>query len=96
MYVMNIDGTALTDLGIGYRLKWSPDSHYLTYMITKDNGEAIISSDIYYIKIDGTEKTNLTNTDDIIEMNPDWSPDGKKIAFDVPSKGAIYTIEISK
>jgi len=96
MYVININGTGLTNLGVGYRPKWSPDSQYIVYMLTKDDGEAIVSSDIYYIKIDGTEKTNLTNTNDTIEMNPDWSPDGKKIAFDLTNENAIYTIEIAK
>ena len=90
MYVMNSDGTGLIDLGEGYRPKWSPDSQYIVYMITKDDGYRILSSDIYTIKIDGTEKTNLTNSIDQIEMNPDWSPDGKKIAFDVPGEGSIY------
>ncbi len=93
MYVMNIDGTGLTDLGKGYRPKWSPDNKHIVYMITKDDGYQILSSDIYSIKNDGTEKTNLTNTIDQIEMNPDWSPDGKKIAFDVPSEGSIYIMD---
>ncbi len=96
MYVMNIDGTGLIDLGKGYRPKWSPDSQHLVYMITEDDGEEILASDIYTIKIDGTEKTNLTNTGNKVEMNPDWSPEGNKIAFDVPKEGAIYIIEIGK
>ncbi|MEJ2614049.1 MAG: hypothetical protein P8Z35_03755 [Ignavibacteriaceae bacterium] len=90
MYVMNTDGTGLTDLGQGYRPKWSSDNQHIVYMVTKDDGYRILSSDIYTIKIDGTEKTNLTKTADRVEMNPDWSPDGKKIAFDVPGEGSIY------
>jgi Tol biopolymer transport system component len=29
-------------------------------------------------------------------MNPDWSPDGKKIAYDVLDEGAIYIMLISE
>ena len=94
MYSMNVDGTGLLDLGIGYRPNWSPDNRYIVYMITEDDGHQILSTDIYTIKIDGTEKTNLTNSDNKLEMNPTWSPDGKKIAYDVFDEGAIYIIVI--
>ena len=30
---------------------------------------------------DGSNKINLTNTADILDRHPDWSPDGSKIAF---------------
>lgn len=96
LYVMNIDGTELIDLGEGHRPQWAPDSRHLVYMITQDDGHKYLSSEIYSIKIDGTEKVKLTSTDNKLEMNPSWSPDGKKIAFDVMGEGAIYLIELSK
>lgn len=94
MYVMNVDGTGLINLGRGYRPAWSPDSRHIVYMITEDDGHQILSSDLYSIKIDGTEKTNLTNTSNILEMNPSWSPDGNFIAYDVPEEGAIYIMKL--
>lgn len=96
LYVMNIDGTGLVDLGEGHRPQWAPDSQRLVYMITEDDGHRYLSADIYSIKIDGSEKVRLTVTDDKLEMNPSWSPDGKKIAFDVMGEGAIYVMELSK
>ena len=94
MYVMNVDGTGLTDLGVGYRPQWSPGGEYLAYMITEDDGYRFTQSDIYTIKIDGSDKNNLTNTNDILEMNPSWSPEGNRIVFDNYNEGSIYVVEV--
>jgi Tol biopolymer transport system component len=96
MFTMNSDGSGLVDLGKGFRPKWSPDSKYLVYMISKDDGHEYTSSDIYTIKYDGTEKKQITSTSDLLEMDPSWSPDGSKIAFDEYKEGAVYIMEISK
>jgi Tol biopolymer transport system component len=96
LFVMNLDDGRMTDLGRGHRPQWSPDSQYLTYMITEDDGYRYTSSDIYLIKVDGTEKNRLEFRDDKLEMNPSWSPDGKKIAYDVYDEGAVYIVEIDQ
>lgn len=94
MYSMNIDGTNLIDLGEGHRPRWSSDSKKIIYMITEDNGEDYTASDIYTINADGTQKKNLTNTNDKIKMDPCFSPDGKTIVFDVYNDGSIYLMNI--
>lgn len=96
MFVMRVDGTGLVDLGRGHRPQWAPDSERLIYMITTDDGYNYRSSDLYIIKIDGSLKTRLEFPEDKLEMNPSWSPDGKKIVFDVLDEGAIYLMEFSE
>ena len=95
LHVMNLDGTGLKDLGKGHRPQWAPDSQHLVYMITSDDGHTIISSDLYTININGSDKKRLLNSDNKLEMNPSWSPDGIKIIYDVSDEGAIYSIEVS-
>jgi Tol biopolymer transport system component len=63
-------------------------------MIAEDNGQDFTDSDIYSINADGTQKKNLTNTIDEIEMDPCFSPDGKAIVFDVYNDGSIYLMNI--
>lgn len=96
LFVMNMEGTGLVDLARGHRPQWAPDNQHLVFMMTIDDGYSYLYSDIYAIKIDGTDRVRLTPTDDKLEMNPSWSPDGKKIAFDVMDEGAIYVIEVAK
>ena len=94
MYSMNINGTNLIDLGKGNRPSWSSDSKKIIFMITADDGHEFTASDIFIINADGTQKINLTNTEDIMEMNPCFSPDGKSVVFDAYSDGSIYLMNI--
>lgn len=94
LFVINIDGSGMVDLGKGNRPKWSPDSKSIVYMITEDNGYEFTSSDIYLINADGRNKAKLTNTDTIIEMTPSFSPDGKSILFENYHEGSIYLMNI--
>ena len=96
MYVMNTDGSELVDLGVGHRPQWSPDGNYIIYMITADDGHHYTQADIYLIHRDGSEKTNITQSVDILEMNPSWSADGSSIAFNTEPEGIIYVAEIRR
>jgi Tol biopolymer transport system component len=42
------------------------------------------------IDADGTGQSNLTSTKTIIEDEPSWSPDGKRIAFTRGDAGDVY------
>lgn len=94
IWVINSDGTGLTDLGNGYRPKWSFDSRSVVYMVTEDDGHGITASDIFIVNADGTGRKQVTDTRDSLEMNPSFSPDGKSIVFDDGSDGSIYILII--
>ncbi|MDD5765112.1 MAG: hypothetical protein PHW79_02495 [Candidatus Marinimicrobia bacterium] len=94
LMVMNIDGTNLVSLGAGHRACWSPDGKFVAYMVTTDDGHRYTSSDIFISSIDGKERINLSSTTDFMEMNPNWSFDGKWIAYDRLDHGKIYIQEV--
>ncbi len=96
LYVMNVDGTGLIDLGVAYRPAWSPDSQYIVANKTEDNGHDITSADIYAFNVNGNEVINLTENTSRIAMNPSWAPDNSGILFNDPQTGSIYILEITR
>ena len=51
--------------------------------------------DIFAIPSEGGETANLTNTPEIREENPRWSPDGKTVALNhKPKDATVYNIAL--
>jgi len=96
-YICDLKGNILTDLGQARAPKWSPDGNWIVYMLDKDDGHTITSSDIWAVYKDGKKQIQLTNSTDIAEMYPVWSPIMDKIAFDTADgKIGYLTITIGE
>ena len=94
IWVTDIDGGNPVDLGIGDTPAWSSGSDKLAFAVTTDDGHQILTADIFVVNADGTGKVNLTDTPDVKEMNPSWSPDGHWIAYGTLDKGRILVQEV--
>ena len=71
---------------------WSPDGKWIVYQQDQAGNELY---DLYAIPSDGGEPINLTNTPEIREQDPHWSPDGNTIAFAYKKKeGTSYDIAL--
>ncbi len=68
-------------IGQGSYTNWSPGSREIVYCKVADDGHRLISSDIYISSTDGEFSQALTNSKDIMEIEPDVSPDGTQIVF---------------
>ncbi len=92
------DGTGATtvaeDVGRNSRPSWSPDETKVVMPLTGTGGKP----DLYIIDLLTGEKTALTATPEQ-EVDPDWSPDGTKIAFrrDIAPLGdaEIFVIDLA-
>jgi Tol biopolymer transport system component len=72
IWICDENGNNLTQLREGLFPRWSPDGNQIVFV---HNG------DIWTINTEGTDLTQLTNTADIYEGTPCYSPDAKKIAY---------------
>jgi Tol biopolymer transport system component len=55
---------------------WSPRGGTIAF-VRSTGGQ----SDLYSVRPDGTALTQLTNTPDVSEMGPDWSPDASRLVY---------------
>ena len=62
---------------------WSPDGKWIVYQQDYAGGEIF---DLFAIPAAGGPAINLTQTADISETDPHWSPDGKTLAISIKAK----------
>ena len=86
---MNIDGTDLRTVTTGPNdgnPAWSPDARELAFHSDRTQQR---DWDIYVVNWDGSGLQHLTSGPDT-DLDPDWSPDGSKIAFS--RNGSIHVM----
>lgn len=95
-YVYAVNGTGkISEFDGGLNKSWSPDGMYILYFKGEDKGtDAIVDSDLYISKADGTATWKLTDTPKILEVWPSWSADGTKITYVDDATGKIYIANV--
>jgi Tol biopolymer transport system component len=81
LYMMQADGSNVVKLTTGDQMvfapTWSPDGTQIAFtLVDGDQG------DIAIMQLADRRYRNITNTDDVREMNARWSPDGQWIVFE--------------
>ncbi len=82
--------TPLKPFGGGEQITWSPDSKQLCYAAKRvDNPESSTNSDLFLVSVAGGEHRNLTEGMPGYEINPSFSQDGGRLAFQSMARGGF-------
>ena len=74
---------------------WSPDGKKVVFSSRRDREETSDSEDfIYIMDVDGKNEVQLTDDYPASDSYPQWSPDGKKIAFLSYGRTGPYRIDL--
>lgn len=92
-YVCGLDGEVLSSLGYANAPKWSPNGEQIMYMVDEDDGYRITASDLFVVNWDGAGRVRLTDTPDVVEVYPVWSPDAKQAAY-ATGLGEIHILHL--
>ena len=93
--LFTVDGRFIRALGTGIATAWSPDSRFLIgFQDESADGQQITGSDLYLFDIEKDQPIRLTQSPDVFEMWPSWSPKGNKILFADDRNGGIYEGEL--
>ena len=88
LHVMDLQRDMLHHLGPGGRPAWSPDSAWLVFERTQDDGARLTAADLWAWSVQGRSALALSSSDDAQERHPAVSPDGTMLAF--VRDGAIW------
>ncbi len=90
-FVCDLDGNVSARLGRRDAPVWTRDGAWLVFMDDRDDGQQILSSDLYAIAPDGSRIVQLTATAGVLEMYPDCSPSENRIVCS-SADGALYLL----
>lgn len=83
LYLMDANGSNATALTRGpdadIQPAWSPAADRIVF--SREDGDPDLRNDIWAIDASGANPTQLTATPSSNNQDPDWSPDGSRIAF---------------
>jgi Tol biopolymer transport system component len=105
LYVMDSDGSdarrlTFTEGVVDFQPSWSPDGQRIVVArgpgTTPPDGQLTAPTDLWIIDLASGRNHQLTNSPETWEGFADWSPDGRRIAFEgdpsEPGNSDVYTI----
>jgi hypothetical protein len=82
------------DLGHGNRPSWSADSRLIAFYTKEFQGPQLVNTDIFIVKSDGSERQRITETSEVLEMDPSFANGDREILSQTFSRRSLVSIAI--
>jgi len=96
IWVAATDGSFRRDLGVGYGPRLSPDGRSIVYVEQRNDGRQFLEADLFLTTLDGSERTRLTETAEVLEIEPSFSPDGGRLAYVDAASGRVHVATLAE
>jgi hypothetical protein len=77
------------EVGRGMNASWSGDGRVLVFARAVIERDSLVSSDIISVRYDGSMEKALTQTDDVLELDPSVASDGRTVLFRVSATNTV-------
>ncbi len=94
IFVRDFASQKTYDIGEGINPSWSNNAQHLLFYRKEVEKDRVINSDLYLAKFDGSETIQLTNSPDVMEMDPKFVDNDTKVIFHTYTKKEICIIQV--
>lgn len=96
LWIAATDGSTRRDLGVGWLGRLAPDGRSVIYVLQTNDGTRFTSADLWLMTIDGSQRVQLTASDDQLEIEPVFAPDGERLAYVDAATGRVHVAHLRR
>ncbi len=94
LFLYNLESDKSLSIGEGYSVSWAGNSASFIFYKKVVEDMKLINSDIYVYFVEGNKTAQLTNTKNIIEIDPSFSPGDKEVIYFTYNHKELMSITI--
>jgi len=90
------EGAAPKDLGQGYGPCWHPNGKHVMFSRIEHDGDRVLAADLWSVELKTGAVTQITDSAEVAETEPAFSPNGEELAFVDAMTGELRVVPASE